>query len=27
MLEKLELGLRPATTYEVERGFFKEFEA
>jgi restriction system protein len=27
MLEKLELGLRPVTTYEVEHVFFKEFEA
>lgn len=26
MLEKLELGLRPVTTYEVERSFFKDFE-
>lgn len=25
MLEKLELGLRPVTTFEVERSFFKEF--
>ena len=25
MLEKLELGLKPVTTYEVEHGFFKEF--
>ena len=27
MLEKLELGLSPVTTYEVEHAFFKEFEA
>ncbi len=27
MLEKLELGLKPVTTYEVEHGFFKDFEA
>src|SRR5438067_9119761 len=27
MLEKLELGLKPVTTYEVEHAFFKEFEA
>ena len=27
MLEKLELGLNPVTTYEVEHGFFKDFEA
>jgi restriction system protein len=27
MLEKLELGLRPVTTYEVERAFFREFGA
>ena len=26
MLEKLELGLKPVTTYEVELGFFKDFE-
>lgn len=26
MLEKLELGLTPVTTYEVEHGFFKEFQ-
>lgn len=26
MLEKLELGLRATTTYEVERGFFAEFQ-
>jgi restriction system protein len=26
MLEKLELGLNPVTTYEVEHGFFKDFE-
>jgi restriction system protein len=26
MLEKLELGLKPVTTYEVEYAFFKEFE-
>lgn len=26
MLEKLELGLRPVTTYEVEYSFFKDFE-
>ena len=26
MLEKLELGLKPVTTYEVEHDFFKEFE-
>lgn len=25
MLEKLELGLRPVTTYEVERTLFREF--
>ena len=25
MLEQLELGLKPVTTYEVEHGFFKEF--
>lgn len=25
MLEKLELGLKPVTTYEVEQAFFKEF--
>ncbi len=25
MLEKFEIGLRPVTTYEVERAFFKEF--
>jgi restriction system protein len=27
MLEKLELGLKPVTTYEVERSFFKDFAA
>lgn len=27
MLEKLEAGLRPVTTYEVERAFFQEFGA
>jgi len=27
MLEKLELGLQPVTTYEVEHSFFKEFVA
>jgi restriction system protein len=27
MLEKLELGLKSVTTYEVEHAFFKEFEA
>jgi hypothetical protein len=27
MLEKLELGLKPVTTFEVEHAFFKEFEA
>lgn len=27
MLEKLELGLRPVTTYEVEHAFFQEFGA
>lgn len=27
MLEQLELGLRPVTTYEVEPAFFKDFEA
>ena len=27
MLEKLELGLKPVTTYEVEHSFFKEFAA
>jgi restriction system protein len=27
MLEQLELGLRPVTTYEVEPQFFKDFEA
>lgn len=27
MLENLELGLKPVTTYEVEQGFFKDFEA
>lgn len=27
MLEKLELGLKPVTTYEVEHSFFKEFVA
>jgi restriction system protein len=26
MLEQLELGLRPVKTYEVDHGFFKEFE-
>jgi restriction system protein len=26
MLAKLELGLRPVTTYEIDAGFFKEFE-
>ncbi len=26
MLENLELGLRPITTYEVEHGFFEEFQ-
>ena len=26
MLESLELGLRPVTTFEVDRGFFAEFE-
>lgn len=26
MLERLELGLRPVKTYEVDHGFFKEFE-
>lgn len=27
MLEKLELGLKAVTTYEVEHGFFNEFKA
>ena len=27
VLEKLELGLKPVTTYEVERTFFREFDA
>ena len=27
MLEKLELGLKPVTTYEIEHSFFKEFVA
>lgn len=27
MLEKLELGLRPVTTYEIEHEFFQDFEA
>jgi restriction system protein len=27
MLEQLELGLRPVKTYEVDRAFFKEFDA
>jgi len=27
MLEKLELGLKPVNTYEVDHAFFKEFEA
>lgn len=27
MLEKLELGLKPVTTFEVDHSFFKEFEA
>jgi restriction system protein len=27
MLEKLELGLKPVTTYEVEHSFFKDFAA
>jgi restriction system protein len=27
MLEKLELGLKPVTTYEVEKQFFREFSA
>ncbi len=27
MLEKLELGLKPVTTYEIEHEFFKDFEA
>lgn len=27
MLEKLELGLKPVTTYEVEHDFFKDFKA
>jgi len=27
MLEKLELGLKPVTTYELEHSFFKEFQA
>lgn len=27
MLEQLELGLRPVTTYEVDESFFKEFES
>ncbi len=26
MLANLELGLRPVTTYEIDSGFFKEFE-
>jgi restriction system protein len=26
MLANLELGLRPVTTYEIDTGFFKEFE-
>ena len=26
MLEKLELGLKPVVTYEVEHNFFKDFE-
>jgi restriction system protein len=26
MLEKLELGLKPVTTYEVEDAFFNEFK-
>ena len=25
MLETLELGLKPVTTYEVDHSFFKEF--
>ena len=27
MMERLELGLKPVTTYEVEHSFFKEFQA
>jgi restriction system protein len=27
LLEKLELGLKPATTFEVEHGFFNEFKS
>ncbi|MGA8148452.1 MAG: restriction endonuclease [Gallionellaceae bacterium] len=27
MLEKLELGLKPVTTYEIEREFFQDFES
>lgn len=27
MLANLELGLRPVTTYEIDSGFFKEFES
>jgi len=27
MLEKLELGLKPVTTYEIEHAFFKDFNA
>ncbi len=27
MLEKLELGLKPVKTYEIERAFFRDFEA
>jgi len=27
MLEKLEIGLKPIKTYEIEHGFFKDFEA
>ncbi len=26
MLANLDLGLRPVTTYEIDSGFFKEFE-
>ena len=25
MLERLELGLKPITTYEIDESFFKEF--
>ena len=27
LLEKFEIGLKPVTTFEVEYGFFKEFQS